>query len=374
MVVIGAGASGLMFASQVKNKKIAIIESNAKIGQKIKISGGAKCNITNENVSFKNYLGDKEFVKNSLDFFSNKDLLNFLNKNGVYPKINPKIVKGTYFCNSSQDVIDMFTKLTSHTKKFLNTKVIDVKYDKEFLVNTSKGLIKAKNLVVASGGLSYASVGASPIAYEIAKEFGHEVTPTKPALVGFTVQKEQFWFKKLSGISCEVDIKVDEKRFNGKLLFAHKGCSGPAVLNASLYWQKGKITIDFMPKKKLEPLLKGNKNISTALPLPKRFMQEFLDSIELKDKPVSKLSLEEKDKLKTIKNYEFSPAGTFGYTKAEVTSGGIDISSIDKNSFESKHQKKLYFLGECLEPTGELGGYNFQLYFSQAYLCASNFK
>ncbi|WP_417333830.1 NAD(P)/FAD-dependent oxidoreductase [Halarcobacter sp.] len=374
MVVIGAGASGLMFASQVKNKKIAIIESNAKIGQKIKISGGAKCNITNENVSFKNYLGDKEFVKNSLDFFSNKDLLNFLNKNGVYPKINPKIVKGTYFCNSSQDVIDMFTKLTSHTKKFLNTKVIDVKYDKEFLVNTSKGLIKAKNLVVASGGLSYASVGASPIAYEIAKEFGHEVTPTKPALVGFTVQKEQFWFKKLSGISCEVDIKVDEKRFNGKLLFAHKGCSGPAVLNASLYWQKGKITIDFMPKKKLEPLLKGNKNISTALPLPKRFIQEFLDSIELKDKPVSKLSLEEKDKLKTIKNYEFSPAGTFGYTKAEVTSGGIDISSIDKNSFESKHQKKLYFLGECLEPTGELGGYNFQLYFSQAYLCASNFK
>lgn len=363
-----------MFASQVKNKKIAIIESNAKIGQKIKISGGAKCNITNENVSFKNYLGDKEFVKNSLDFFSNKDLLSFLNKNGVYPKVNPKIVKGTYFCNSSQDVIDMFTKLTSHTKKFLNTKVIDVKYDKEFLVNTSKGLIKAKNLIVASGGLSYASVGASPIAYDIAKEFGHEVKPTKPALVGFTVQKEQFWFKKLSGISCEVDIKVDEKSFNGKLLFAHKGCSGPAVLNASLYWQKGKVTIDFMPKKKIEPLLKGNKNISTALPLPKRFMQEFLDSIELKDKPVSKLSPSEKDKLKTLKNYEFSPAGTFGYTKAEVTSGGIDISFIDKDSFESKHQKKLYFLGECLEPTGELGGYNFQLYFSQAYLCASNFK
>ncbi|WP_309109208.1 aminoacetone oxidase family FAD-binding enzyme [Arcobacter sp. CECT 8983] len=371
---MGAGASGLMFASQVKNKKIAIIESNPKIGQKIKISGGAKCNITNENVSFKNYLGDKEFVKNSLDFFSNKDLLNFLNKNGVYPKVNPKIVKGTYFCNSSSDVIDMFTKLTSHTKKFLNTKVLDVRYDKEFLINTSKGVFKAKNLVVASGGLSYASVGASPIAYDIAKEFGHEIIPTKPALVGFTVQKEQFWFKKLSGISCEVDIKVDEKKFNGKLLFAHKGCSGPAVLNASLYWQKGKITIDFMPKKKLEPLLKGNKNISTALPLPKRFMQEFLDSIELEDKPVSKLSNEEKDKLKTIKNYEFSPAGTFGYTKAEVTSGGIDTEFIDKDSFESKHQKNLYFLGECLEPTGELGGYNFQLYFSQAYLCASSFN
>ena len=363
-----------MFASQIKNKKIALVDSNSKIGQKIKISGGAKCNITNDSVSVDNYIGNKEFVKNSLDFFSNKDLLKFLNKNEVFPKLNPKIIKGTYFCNASQDVIDMFNKLTSHTKKYLDTKVLDVKYDKCFLVNTSKGVLKAKKLVVASGGLSYASVGASCIAYDIAKEFGHEVFATKPALVGFTVQKEQFWFKKLSGISCDVEIKVDNKKFNASMLFAHKGCSGPAVLNASLYWQKGKISIDFLPKTKLQTLIKSNKNISTAIPLPKRFMQEFLESVDLKDKAVSSLNNEEKEKLFLLKNYEFSPAGTFGYTKAEVTSGGIDTSEIDINSFESKLKKDLYFLGECLEPTGELGGYNFQLYFSQSYLCANNFK
>ncbi|WP_337442128.1 aminoacetone oxidase family FAD-binding enzyme [Halarcobacter bivalviorum] len=373
MLVIGAGASGLMFASQIKNKRVALVDTNAKIGQKIKISGGAKCNITNENVSENNYLGDKEFIKNSLDFFSNKDLLTFLNKNGVYPKVNPKIVKGTYFCNASSDVIDMFNKLTSHTKKILNTKVLDVDYDKEFIVKTEKGIIKAKKLVVASGGLSYTTVGASSLAFDLAKKFGHTIIPTKPALVGFTVQKEQFWFKNLSGISCDVEIKVENKKFNGKLLFAHKGCSGPAVLNASLYWQKGKLTIDFLPKKRLDSLLKGNKNISTALPLPKRFMQEFLESIDLKDKAVSSLSKEEKEKLNILKEYDFSPAGTFGFSKAEVTSGGIDTSEVDKNSFESKFQKNLFFIGECLNATGELGGYNFQLYFSQASLCASRF-
>lgn len=364
-----------MFASQLRNKNITIIDSNVKIAQKIKISGGAKCNITNDNVSVRNYLGDFEFIKNSLDFFSNKDLLTFLNKNQVFPKINPKIVKGTYFCNSSMDVINMFAKLTSHTNKLLNTKVLDVDYNNgEFEIITTKGKIKAKKLIVASGGLSYTSIGASSIAYDIAKKFGHKITALRPALVGFTVQKEQFWFKELSGISCEVEIKVDKNLFKGKMLFAHKGCSGPAILNASLYWQKGKVIIDFLPKKEVEFLLKGNKNISTAIPLPKRFIQEFLKSINLKDKAVSSLSKDEKEKIKLLKNYEFSPAGTFGYTKAEVTSGGIDISQIDKNTFESKLQKNLYFIGECLSPTGQLGGYNFQLYFSQGVLCASNFN
>ncbi|WP_267285285.1 BaiN/RdsA family NAD(P)/FAD-dependent oxidoreductase [Halarcobacter mediterraneus] len=372
-MVIGAGASGLMFASLVKNKKIAILETNSKIGQKIKVSGGAKCNITNEYLTEANYLGDEIFIKKSLECFSNKDLLKFLNKNNVYPTLNPKIVKGTYFCNSSQDVLSMFEKLTSHVKKFFDTKVLSVEYNKHFLIKTQNTTYEAKKLVVASGGLSFPSLGASSIAYDIAKYFGHEVSTIKPALVGFTVQKEQFWFKKLSGISCEVKMKVENKEFLGKLLFAHKGCSGPAVLNSSLYWNKGKITIDFLPKSKLDKYLKGNKNISTALPLPKRFILEFLESINLKDKTVSKLTKDEKNSLSLLKNYDFSPAGTFGYSKAEVTSGGIDTNEINPETFESKKREGLFFLGECLEPTGQLGGYNFQLYFSQAFLAAKNF-
>ena len=361
-----------MFASQVKNKKIALIESNMKIAQKIKVSGGAKCNITNEFVSYKNYLGDEDFTKQTLKCFTNKDLLNFLNQNNVFPKVNPKIVKGTYFCNSSKDVISMFEKLTTHTKKFMNTKVLDIEINsqKYFKIKTNNQIIESKKVIVASGGLSYEGLGASSIAYDIAKKFGHTIMKTRPALVGLTVQKEQFWFKNLSGLSCMVETKIADKTFEGSLLFAHKGCSGPVILNSSLYWQKGKMSIDFLPKKKLESFLKGNKKISSAFPLPKRFMIEFLNSIALEDKAISSLNNEEKEKLKLLKNYEFSPAGTFGYTKAEVTSGGVSTKEINHQTFESLKQKDLYFLGECLDITGELGGYNFQLYFAQAYKCA----
>jgi len=360
-----------MLASKLKNYKTCLIETNSKIGEKIKVSGGAKCNITNKYLSSDNYQGDKNFVEKILKNFSNKDLLEFLNQNEVYPKLNPKIVKGTYFCNSSSEVIKMFDKLTSHTKKYLNTKVLDLEYKDIFKIKTNRGEIQAKKVVVASGGLSYESLGASSIAYDIAQKFGHEVNKCTPALVGFTVQKEQFWFKNLSGISCEVEISVEDKSFEGSLLFAHKGCSGPVILNSSLYWQKGKIAIDFLPKQSLEKSLKGNKKISSAINLPKRFMLEFLNSISLEDKPVSSLTKEEKDKLLLLKNYQFSPAGTFGFTKAEVTKGGISTDEIDQTSFESLFQKKLFFLGEVLDITGELGGYNFQIIFSQAQMCAN---
>ncbi len=355
-----------------KYKKICLIETNKKLAPKIKVSGGAKCNITNELVSADNYLGDNEFAKKLLQEFSKDDLLAFLNKNGVFPKINPKIVKGTYFCNSSEDVIDMFTKLTSHVKKYLNTTVLDVHFDKTYKIKTDFMQIEAEKLVIASGGLSYSVLGASPIAFEIAKKFGHTVTKLEPALVGFTVQKEQFWFKNLAGISTDVDVYVEGKTFEGSLLFAHKGCTGPVILSTSLHWKKGKIAVDFLPKQNLDKFLQGNKIISSALPLPKRFIQEFLSSLEIEDKSVSKLSFDEKEKLNLLKYYEFAPAGNFGYTKAEVTKGGVCTDEIEHNSFESLKQKNLFFIGECLNLTGELGGFNFQIVFSEGFVCAQS--
>ena len=353
-------------------KNICIIDANSKIGSKIKVSGGAKCNITNELVSHKNYLGDSRFIKELLENFSKDDLLEFLNKNGISHKINPKIVKGTYFCNSSQDVIDMFSKLTTHVKKYLNTKVIDISCDENFKIKTNNNIIEAKKVVVASGGLSYPILNATSIAFDIAKKYGHTIEKLEPALVGFTVQKEQFWFKNLSGLSLLVHSFVEDKKFEGSLLFAHKGCSGPVILTSSLYWKKGKMALDFLPNKRLETFLKGNKKISTAVPLPKRFIEEFLSSIQLEDKAVSTLSNEDKEKLKILKYYEFSPAGNFGYTKAEVTKGGINTDEINHKTFESLKQKNLYFLGECLNITGELGGFNFQINFSQSFSCAKS--
>lgn len=363
-----------MLASKLdkkKYKKICLIDSNTKVGSKIKVSGGAKCNITNELVTHENYLGDRVFVKEILKKYSKDDLLKFLNSNGVFPKINPKIVKGTYFCNSSADVIEMFLKITTHIKKYLNTEVLEIDFNKTYKIKTSNITIESKKVVIASGGLSYPVLGATSIAFDTAIKFGHSVEKLEPALVGFTVQKDQFWFKNLSGISTYVNTFVDGRKFEGSFLFAHKGCSGPVILTSSLYWKKGKIAIDFLPKNKIEDFFKSNKKISSVLPFAKRFTEEFLKSINLEDKVISSLKKEEKEKLSVLKYYEFSPAGNFGYTKAEVTRGGINTNEINHDTFESLNQKGLYFIGECLNITGELGGFNFQIAFAQANICAN---
>lgn len=340
IAIIGAGASGLMSASiinlQKQNKKVCIIDKMPKIGSKIKVSGGTKCNITNKYLSSDKYLGNQKFTKDVLDRFNNEDLLKFLNKNGVYPTLNEKIVKGTYFCKSSDDVIFMFKKFTTKSKYYLDITVEDVQFQNDkFIIQTNHQTIEAKKLIVASGGLSYPSLGATDIGFKIAKEFGHTIITPNPALVGFTVQKEQFWFKELSGLSLEnVHIKVGDKVCKGGLLFTHKGCSGPVILTTSLYWHKGQISIDFLPTKDSY--------------LPKRFRQA-----------IKNLDID-------IHNFIMSPAGNFGYTKAEVTKGGVDTLEIDEQSMESKLQKNLYFIGEVLDVTGELGGYNFQWAFSSA--------
>lgn len=339
IAIIGAGASGLMAASRLQNKKVCIIDKNPSIGAKIKISGGAKCNITNKYLNSKYYLGDENFIDDVFKRFDNKKLLAFLNKNGVHPIINEKIVKGTYFCKSSDEPITMFKKLISKTKQYLNCEVLNVEFqDEKFIIETTHGILESKELIVASGGLSYATLGATDIGFKIAKKFGHTVNRLDPALVGFTVQKSEFWFKELSGLSLDAKIKVEDKTIEGKMLFTHKGCSGPVILTTSLYWKKGNIVIDFAPYKDSY--------------LPKRFKQA-IKNIDI-----------------DIHNYQMAPAGNFGYTKAEVTKGGILVKELEKN-MESKYQKGLYFIGEVVDITGELGGYNFQWAFSSGY-CVYN--
>ncbi len=341
IVIIGAGASGLFAASLLQkqtNQKICLIDKNPKIGAKIKVSGGGKCNITNKYLSSSHYLGDQQFISEIFSQFDQNSLLKFLKSNNLHPNFNEKIVKGTYFCNSSDDVNTLFSKLIIQCDLLLNTDVKDVRYENgSFTIVTEKKQFLSKKLLVASGGLSYPSLGASDIGFRIAKKFGHTVITPNPALVGFTVQKEQFWFKELSGLSMNVKVKVEDKTLDGSLLFTHKGCSGPVILSSSLYWKKGLISIDFAPTKESY--------------LPKRFKQAIKD-----------LDID-------IHNYQFAPAGNFGYTKAEVTKGGVSTDELNLN-LESKIQKDLYFIGEVVDVTGELGGYNFQWAFSSAY-CAT---
>jgi len=369
LAIIGAGASGLFLASNIKNKNYVVIDSNPKIGAKIAISGGGKCNITNKFVKASNYLGDARFITPSLKSFDQKSLLAWLRNRGL----NPVIKKDhQYFCpNSAKEIIDIFAKAIPKRALLLNSKIQKVTKEGEiFVIHTNRQTIRAKKLVVASGGLSYTSIGASDIGFEIAKHFGHSVIKPSPALVGFTVQKEQFFFKELSGLSTEVSISVEDKSFSGSLLFAHKGLSGPVVLNASLYWQKGSMSIDFLNGFDIESHCNSNRLISTLLPLPKRLTKAFLVQFDINDKPIKKLNKDELAVLKSLGDYTFAPAGNFGYSKAEVTRGGINTDEIDSNTMESKKEKNLFFLGEVLDVTGQLGGYNFQWAFSSAYQCA----
>lgn len=372
IAIIGAGASGLMSASQLQQHDIAIIDSNTKKGLKILASGGGKCNVTNKNVSVDNYLGDKEFIKNALSQYSSKDLLSFLDTFNLKLEVRRY---GQYFCkNSAKDLLSILEGLTRHCKFYMSSSVLQVEFNKTFIITTEKEKIYAKKLVIASGGLSYSAIGASDIGYEIAKSFGHTIITPAPALVGLTVQKDQFWMKSLSGISFNARLSVEDKSLESDLLFTHKGISGPVVLSGSLYWKKGQIALDFLPNMDLRKTLdkKSKKLVSSIIPLPKRFMVEFLKSINLEDKQVCKLKNEDLEKLYLLNNYEFAPAGNFGFTKAEVTKGGVNTDEIDGVTFESKLQKNLYFIGEVLNVTGELGGYNFQWAFASANSFSTN--
>ena len=373
VAILGAGASGLMCGAFLnKSLKVAIIDSNEKEAKKLKISGGGKCNITNVDVNANYYDGEFETIDYALNIFSKEMLLEFLHQNNLYPVIRKERY---YFCkNSSDEIIDILKEKTKDIQKFFNTKVVNVFKEKNiFKIETSKKDIFAKNVVVATGGKSFKTLGASDIGLKIAKSFNIKVKEFTPALVGLTLQKEQFWMKELSGLSCYVNIKVANKTISEEMLFAHKGISGPAVLSASLYWSTKDITIDFLPNNNIKELIKSNskKLVSSILPLPKRLSKALLKAVDVKDLPCYKINNNLLTKLLKIHSYSFAPAGNFGFTKAEVSKGGILVNELDCYTLQAKKVKGLYFIGEVVDVTGELGGYNFQWAFSSGVVCAN---
>ena len=373
IIIIGGGASALMLASLLPKNTATIIESNPKLGAKILVSGGGKCNITNTLMGTKYFLGDADFIEPSLKRFNEKSLMRWLERQNLHPVIRKET---QYFCkDSAREILDIFTKESKKQTLCLNEQVLDVsKRDEIFYVKTNSKTHTASAVVVASGGLSFPKLGVSSIGYDIAKSFGHTIVKTAPALVGFTVQKDQFFFKELSGVSTEVKIHIGENVCEGALLFAHKGMSGPAILDASLFWEKGKIEIDFLPNFSWKSVQGSKKQISSLLPMPKRVTKAFLIQLRLEDKPYHKLTTQELEILHTLSHYSLAPAGTFGYSKAEVTKGGVDTGEIDSRTMMSQKEEGLYFIGEVLDVTGKLGGYNFQWAFSSAHSCAKNIQ
>ncbi len=370
-IIIGGGASGLMLASLLPKNSAIVIESNAKLGAKILVSGGGSCNITNSVMGSEYYLGDSSFIAPSLKRFNQDALLRWLERQNL----SPVIKKSTqYFCpNSSKEIMDIFINQSQKQEVRLNENVLSVSKEGDvFYIKTNKTTLQASCVVIASGGLSFPVLGASSIGYDIASSFGHTIVKTAPALVGFTLQREQFFFKELSGSSTDVRIRVGESVCEGGLLFAHKGISGPAVLDASVFWQKGLIEIDFLMGFDWGSINHNKKIISSILPIPKRVTKAFLIQLQIKDVQYSKLTHQEQLRLQSLSHYIFAPAGTFGYSKAEVTRGGVSTLEVDNQSMMSKKEDGLYIIGEVLDVTGRLGGYNFQWAFSSAFSCAKS--
>jgi len=373
VVIIGAGASGLMVVSQLEeNITYLLLEKNPKIGAKIAISGGGKCNITNQSVEAEDYLADRYFIDEVLREFDQYTLLDWLERNSLTPHLRDS---GEYFCqNSSRELINIFMRNIDRERIILNRVVEDVyKKDDIFQIKCSnRKSYRAKSLVIASGGLSFPSIGATDIGFKIASSFGHKVKELAPALVGLTLQREQFFFKELSGTSTDVIVRVGERELKGDILFTHRGISGPVILDTSLYWRRGDIEIDFLPNFEIEPHHNSKKIISTILPLPKSLSKALLKELNIEDIQLCRLNKLERDRLSSIKSYKFSPAGNFGYKKAEVTRGGVSTDEVNSKTMMSRVSKNLYFTGEVLDVTGRVGGYNFQWAFSSAVVCAKS--
>jgi predicted Rossmann fold flavoprotein len=369
-IILGGGASGLMLASLFDDKVGTILlEGNPSVGAKISISGGGRCNLTNARVSSDDYRPNSTFTQSALSSFDSSSVVRWFEARGLHPVLQKR---DQYFCpKSAREVLDVFHVAMREVVQETSCHVEKVEERNEgFVITTNRGVFVTTRLIVASGGLSYPRLGASDIGHRIAKQFGHTIVPPRPALVGLTLQPEQFFFKTLSGVATEVVITVGEHRIHDRILFAHKGISGPAVLDASLYWKKGEIVIDFIPGIDWKVLQRSSKRLSTILPLSKRLAKAFLIHLEVEDQPAAQLSDEERNRLKRLSAYRFAPAGTFGYTKAEVTCGGVNTDEINPQSMESRLHPGLFFVGEVLDVTGRLGGYNFQWAFSSAHACA----
>lgn len=374
IIIIGAGAAGLMAAihAGMRGKKTLIIEHTAKIGEKIRISGGGRCNFTNLHTTNHNFIcSNPHFVKSALSQYTQADFINLVESYNI--AYHEKTL-GQLFCDgSSKQIINM---LLDECKKYqvdikTECSVSDISKNEKFSLTSNLGIFYCNSLIIATGGLSISKIGASDFGYNIAKKFGHNIIPTKPALVPLTVPEEQIeWFTQLRGVANHSIVTYNKTKFEEALLFTHKGLSGPAILQISSYMKKfenEKIIIDLLPKLDLkQEFIKNNNNKQTPSNYLKKYLtNRLVDSLAVINddfnQSITDLSNEKLLNIaELIHNFEAPINGSEGYLKAEVTIGGVDTNELSSKTMESKKTSGLYFIGEVIDVTGWLGGYNFQ--------------
>ena len=383
-VIIGAGAAGLFCAAQLgqNGKKVIVLDAGKKIGRKILMSGGGFCNFTNLEVTPHHYLSqNRHFVKSALARYTNWDFISLVASYGI--SYHEKEL-GQLFCDeSAQQIVDLLQAECEKGKVDIQLRqaVISVEKIADFFqIQTACENYQAPHLVIATGGLSMPALGASPFGYKIAEQFNIPVIAPRASLVPFTWKENDKPFAELSGISLPVSVSNRGMTFNNQMLFTHRGLSGPAILQISNYWDLGEsVEIDLLPENDILEILLELRQSSPKLQLktvlsrylPKKLVELWFEQKMLKDQVIAQLSKTELISLELfIHHWQFLPNGTEGYRTAEVTMGGVDTDHISSKTMEAKHIKGLYFIGEVLDVTGWLGGYNFQWAWSSAFACA----
>ena len=382
VIIVGAGAAGMMSAIEAgkRGRKVLLVDHYKKIGEKIRISGGGRCNFTNINANPSKFLSQNpKFVRSALSQYTQNDFINLINKYEI--KFHEKKL-GQLFCDhSAQQIVEMLLKeceLANVTilKEFIIKNI--EKDNDQYLVSTETEQYSSVSLIVATGGLSVPKIGATSFGYEIAKKFDHNIIETLPALVPLTFNEKILEIcKELTGLSVEAIVSFNKVLFQEGMLFTHRGLSGPSILQISSYWKQGdNIKVNLSPKLNVYQLLEEKRKLNPKFDilnivseiLPKRLAQIICSEnnvsgniSELSNKILKQLS-------ENINSWLINPTGSEGYRTAEVTLGGVDTKELSSKTMMSNKHNNLFFIGEVVDVTGHLGGYNFQWAWSSGYV------
>lgn len=386
IIIIGTGAAGLMCAgvAAARGRSVLIIDHAKKPGEKIRISGGGRCNFTNLHCSPDNFLSQNpHFCKSALSQYTQYDFIDWVERSNI--AYHEKTL-GQLFCDvSAKQIITMLVdQCTSNGVEIaMETSIASVrKNDDEFELETTAGIVNSESLVVACGGLSIPKIGATGFGYKIARQFGHDIVDTRAGLVPLTFDDDILVFcKSLAGVSVDANVSHDPTSFREGLLFTHRGLSGPSILQISSYWKDGgAIAVNLKPDTNVYDFLISKRgtdpkqDIQSALAdlLPKRLATQICDGMDMKGNLADQSNQKLETLSKAVNTWTVAPNGTEGYRTAEVTLGGVDTNGLSSKTMESKNTKGLFFVGEVVDVTGHLGGHNFQWAWSSGYVAGIN--
>jgi predicted Rossmann fold flavoprotein len=368
VIVLGGGAAGLLCAIEAgkRGRRVVLLERAEKIGKKILISGGGRCNFTNLHTQPKHFLSENpHFAKSALARYTPADFIALVEKHGI--SYHEKTL-GQLFCdNSATQIITMLESECRYANVIIavDSQVSEVRRDTAFTVRTGETEYRAPALVIATGGISIPKMGATSFGYDLARQFGLNIVPTRPALVPLLFHAaDRKRYSDLAGVSTEVVASAGNSAFREKMLFTHRGLSGPAILQASSYWKEGEfLQIDLAPGREATQKIReaGTRATAVAEKALREFLPQRLAERWLKFHPPKAWTNIALDAFENeLHSWQVHAAGTEGYEKAEVTAGGVDTADLSSKTMESRKVPGLFFIGEVVDVTGHLGGFNFQ--------------